>query len=63
MERETQPPLNAGNKKYSEIALEENQVNLSNIISTGVHLSDRIIRNRKQLEWVIGIFKKDKKRI
>lgn len=62
-EKNKEIPLKNAEKKYQQIVPDEKEVKLFNIIGNGVNCHDRIITDREQLEWVIGVFKKEGKKI
>lgn len=49
--------------KYVQVIPKENETKLLEIVGHGVHYESRFIDNRDQLLWVIGVFKKEGKRI
>lgn len=57
------PTLKRTNNKYTLLVPNDTEVKIFNIIGNGIDCDDRIILDRKQLNWVIGVFKKDGKKI
>jgi cytidyltransferase-like protein len=50
-------------KKYTKTIPDEKETRFLNIIGTEVSYHDRVILDREQLKWVIGVFKKEGKNV
>ncbi len=55
--------LKGTDKKYTPIVADKDETSILNIIGNGVNYNDRVINDREQLKWVIGVFKKEGKKI
>ncbi len=56
-------PLKYTKYKYKKTIPNKHEVKLLNIVGNGVNYEDRVILDRKHLQWVIEVFKKEGKRI
>lgn len=63
MENKKTPDLVGIDKAYEKIIPTKNETKILNIVGTGVHYEDRLITDRNQLKWLVGIFKKEGKKI
>ncbi len=55
--------LTGTEKKYAVTVPDENETRILNILGNGVNYKDRVINNIEQLKWVIGVLKKEGKKI
>jgi cytidyltransferase-like protein len=53
--------LTSTDKKYTKTIPGEKETSILNIIGNGVDYNDRVILDREQLKWIIGVFKKEGK--
>lgn len=55
--------LTGTDKKYTKVIAGENETKIFNIVGNGINYTDRVINDRSQLIWLIGVLKKEGKKI